>query len=135
MSTESSLLRVERLAGGYHSRRLRPEQRHSPRRPARLACCRRNASFQVQAQVSSREFRKASRALLTELPEQGDCTEKLALYSEYWNRHHFKMTPDAVQPPDEKLLVGRAPLVEGNHQREFGGRNRLALLVYRSKNR
>jgi hypothetical protein len=45
------------------------------------------------------------------------------------------MTSDAVQPPDEEPLVGRTPLVEGNHQREFGGWNRLALLVYRNKNR
>jgi hypothetical protein len=72
---------------------------------------------------------------LTELPEQGDCTEKLALYSEYWNRHHFKLTTDAVQPPDEEPLVGRTSLVEGNYQLEFGGWNRLARLVYRSKNR
>ncbi|MGA8445252.1 MAG: hypothetical protein WB766_08675 [Roseiarcus sp.] len=45
--------------------------------------------------------------------------------SEYWNRSHFKMTLDAVQALDEEPLVGRTPLVEGNHQREFGGWYRL----------
>jgi hypothetical protein len=114
----SSWLRVERLAGGFQCRRLGPERRHSPRIRARLACSRRSASFQVQAPVSSREFRKASRALFTQLPEQRNCTEKFALYPEYWNRYHFKMTPDAVQPPDKEPLVGRTSLVESNPSTE-----------------
>jgi hypothetical protein len=63
----------------------------------------------------------------------GDCTEKLALYAEYWNCYRFKRTLDAVESPNEEPLIGRTPFVESNHQRKVGGWYWLTFLVYRPK--